>query len=301
MQEEYNSYFCIVDLHSLTIDMDPEELRENTYAQLATFLACGLDPDKSTIFVQSHVSGHAELGWIMTCNTPFGLASRMTQFKDAKIKNKEISSGLFAYPMLMAADILLYDANVVPVGKDQVQHVEMARDVAIKFNSRYGKTFIVPEAIMPKSGAKIMGLLDPEHKMAKSGDNDNDVIYIDDSDEDIRKKFKRAVTDSLNQIKFGAAQPGVSNLLTIYSAMKNITIKEAEQHFSGQGYGALKTDTAEAVIKVLAPIRDKISKLKDNKEYLDKIAKQGADKARAVAQNKLQEVYDKIGLISIKG
>ena len=224
MQENNNCLFCVADLHSLTIDIDKKELNDNTYSQLATFLAFGLDPKKSIIYVQSQVHEHAELGWIMNCTTYFGEASRMTQFKDAKAKNKNITVGLFVYPMLMAADILLYDTAVVPVGIDQMQHVEIARDIAERFNSKYGNTFVVPKGVVPKSGAKIMGLLDPTKKMAKSGDNDNDVIYIEDDDDTIRRKFKRAVTDSENSIKFSETKPGVSNLLTIYSAMKNIII-----------------------------------------------------------------------------
>ena len=297
MQENNDCLFCVADLHSLTIDMDRNELNENIYAQLATFIAFGLDPEKSIIYVQSHVSEHAELGWIMNCMTYFGEASRMTQFKDAKAKNKNITVGLFAYPMLMAADILLYDAAVVPVGVDQMQHIEIARDIAMRFNSKYGETFVVPKGVVPKSGAKIMGLLDPTKKMAKSGDNDNDVIYIEDDDDTIRKKFKRAVTDSENNICFSESKPGVSNLLVIYSAMKGISVEEAEAHFKGCGYGELKTQTAEAVIEVLTPVREKLKSLKADKEYLLSVAKKGAEKAREIARKKLKEVYEKVGLI----
>lgn len=299
MQEDYNCLFAVADLHSLTIDMDPQELKDNSYAQLATFLAFGLDPEKSIIYIQSHVKEHAELGWIMSCNTYFGEASRMTQFKDAKSKNNDkISVGLFAYPMLMAGDILLYDTDVVPVGKDQMQHIEICRDIANRFNSRYGKTFTIPEGYTPKSGAKIMGLLDPTKKMAKSGDNDNDVIYIEDDPDVIRKKFKRAVTDSDGMIKYDPDnKPGVSNLITIYSAMKNISIEDTEKHFAGQGYGTLKSETAEAVIEVLTPVREKMQALIADRDYLDKIAASGAEKARAIASKKLKEVYSKCGLI----
>ncbi len=297
MQENNDCLFCVADLHSLTIDMDRNELNENIYAQLATFIAFGLDPEKSIIYVQSHVSEHAELGWIMNCMTYFGEASRMTQFKDAKSKNKNITVGLFAYPMLMAADILLYDAAVVPVGVDQMQHIEIARDIAMRFNSKYGETFVVPKGVVPKSGAKIMGLLDPTKKMAKSGDNDNDVIYIEDDDDTIRKKFKRAVTDSENSICYSESKPGVSNLLVIYSAMKGISVEEAEAHFKGCGYGELKTQTAEAVIEVLTPVREKLKSLKADKEYLLSVAKKGAEKAREIARKKLKEVYEKVGLI----
>lgn len=299
MQENNNCLFCVADLHSLTIDIDKKELNDNTYSQLATFLAFGLDPKKSIIYVQSQVHEHAELGWVMNCTTYFGEASRMTQFKDAKAKNKNITVGLFVYPMLMAADILLYNTAVVPVGVDQMQHVEIARDIAERFNSKYGKTFVVPKGVIPKSGAKIMGLLDPTKKMAKSGDNDNDVIYIEDDDDTIRRKFKRAVTDSENSIKFSETKPGVSNLLTIYSAMKNISIEEAEKHFEGCGYGDLKTQTAEAVIEVLTPVRNKLQELKQNRAYLEEVARDGARRASEIAKRKLKEVYKKVGLLTI--
>lgn len=298
MQEDYICYFAVADLHSLTIDINPNELRENTYAQLATFLAFGLDPQKSIIYVQSHVKEHAELAWIMSCNTYFGEASRMTQFKDAKVKNKNISVGLFTYPMLMAADILLYDSSVVPVGKDQMQHVEICRDIAMRFNNKYGKTFVVPEGIVPSVGAKIMGLLDPTKKMAKSGDNDNDVIYIEDEDDVIRRKFKRAVTDSDNCIKYDPTnKPGVSNLITIYSCMKNLSINDCEKYFEGKGYGQLKSETAEAVIEVIGPVREKMKSLLSDKRYLDEIARLGAEKASSIARKKLQLVYKKVGLM----
>ncbi len=298
MQESYDCYFCVADLHSLTIDMDRQELNDNIYSQIATFLAFGLDPEKSTIYIQSQVKEHAELGWIMNCSTYFGEASRMTQFKDAKAKNNDkITVGLFVYPMLMAADILLYGTHVVPVGKDQMQHVEIARDIALRFNNKYGETFTLPEGFIPKNGAKIMGLLNPTKKMAKSGDNDNDVIYIEDDDDTIRRKFKRAVTDSDNEIKYSEDKPGVSNLLTIYSVMKNISIDEAVAHFAGQGYGTLKTETAEAVIEVLSPVRAKLAELKNNREYLENIARKGAEKAEKQAKAKLEEVYKKLGLV----
>jgi len=297
MQEDYNSIFCVADLHSLTINIDRAELKENIYSQVATFLAFGLDPEKSIIYCQSHVKEHAELAWIMNCTTYFGEASRMTQFKDAKAKNKNISVGLFTYPMLMAADILLYDTNVVPVGIDQMQHVEICRDIAERFNSKYGDTFSVPKGIIPKTGAKIMGLLDPTKKMAKSGDNDNDVIYIEDDDQTILRKFKRAVTDSLNRIKYCDEQPGVSNLLSIYASMKQISIEQVEKDFEGCGYGDLKTRTAQAVIEVLSPVRAKLQELKNNKKYLEEVMKIGAQKASYLARKKLSKVYKKVGLV----
>ena len=299
LQDKYNSIFCVADLHSLTIDVDRQELKENIYNQIATFLAFGIDPQKSIIYCQSQVHEHAELGWIMNCMSYFGEASRMTQFKDAKAKNKNISVGLFTYPMLMASDILLYDTNVVPVGIDQMQHVEMCRNLAQRFNSKYGETFVVPRGVIPKTGAKIMGLQNPEKKMAKSGDNDNDVIYIEDDDDTILRKFKRAVTDSENRIKYSEEQPGVSNLLTIYSCMKNISIEEAESHFQGCGYGELKIQTANAVIEVLSPIRKKLQELKSNKKYLESVIKEGAQKASLIARKKLGKVYKKVGLLAL--
>jgi len=297
MQDNYNSIFAVADLHSLTINIDRQELKDNIYSQIATFLAFGLDPEKSIIYCQSQVKEHAELGWVMNCMTNFGEASRMTQFKDAKAKNKNISVGLFTYPMLMAADILLYDTNVVPVGIDQLQHVEICRDIAERFNFKYGETFVIPKGIVPKTGAKIMGLQDPTKKMAKSGDNDNDVIFIEDDDETIRRKFKRAVTDSLNRIKYCEEQPGVSNLLTIYSCMKNISIEQAEKDFEDCGYGDLKMRTAESVIEVLAPVRNKMNELKNDKKYLEKVMKEGAEKASRLAKRKLEKVYKKVGLV----
>lgn len=297
MEKNYQSIFAVADLHSLTVNIDSEELRENTYTQFATFLACGLNPEKSIIYCQSHVKEHAELAWVMNCLTYFGEASRMTQFKDHKQKKENVSVGLFAYPMLMAADILLYNADIVPVGVDQMQHVEICRDIAMRFNSRYGETLKVPKGVVKETGAKIMGLLDPTKKMSKTNNNDNDLIYIDDDDETIMKKFKRAVTDSLNRIKFCEEQPGVSNLLTIYSCMKNISIKEAEKHFEGCQYGELKTQTAQSVIEKLSPIRKKMKELIENREYLDKMMSAGAKKASEIALKTLKKVYEKVGLV----
>jgi tryptophanyl-tRNA synthetase len=298
LQETHQSIFAVADLHSLTVNIDADELRENTYTQFATFLACGLDPQKSIIYCQSHVKEHAELAWIMNCMTYFGEASRMTQFKDHKSKDENVSVGLFAYPMLMASDILLYHTNVVPVGVDQMQHVEITRDIAMRFNARYGETFTIPRGVVPEVGAKIMGLLDPTKKMAKTADNDNDVIYLDDDDATIMKKFKRAVTDSLNRIKFCEEQPGVSNLLTIYSCMKDISIADAEKHFENCGYGDLKKQTAESVIENIAPIREKVKQLKSDKKNLDRLMALGAEKARKIAQKTLKEVYEKVGLVT---
>jgi len=299
MEDKYQSLFCVADLHSLTVPIDKQELKENTYMQFATFLAVGLDPNKSIIYCQSHVKEHAELAWIMNCLTYFGEASRMTQFKDKKKKEQNVSVGLFAYPMLMASDILLYSTNVVPVGIDQRQHVEICRDLAERFNSRYGETFVVPKAVVGRVGTKIMSLQDPTKKMSKSEENDNGTIFLDDDDDTIRRKFKRAVTDSFNRIKYCEEQPGVSNLLTIYSCMKNISIKEAEKHFEGCGYGELKSQTADAVIGVIAPIREKVKDLLKDKKQLDFLMQQGAQRASIIAHKMLQKVYKKIGLVPL--
>lgn len=300
MQEENNCIFAVADLHSLTIDIDSKVLKENIYRQFATFLAVGLDPDKSIIYCQSQVKEHAELAWIMNCMTYFGEASRMTQFKDHKAKDKVVSVGLFVYPMLMAGDILLYDTDIVPVGIDQMQHVEICRDIAQRFNSKYGQTFVIPEGVVPKVGAKIMGLVDPTKKMAKSENNENNVIYLDDDDETIRRKFKRAVTDSLGEINFCEEQPGVSNLLSIYACVKNITIEQALDYFKGKNYGELKTQTAQAVIDEISPIRQKMEQLLANKPLLDELMKKGAEKASKIASKKLAKVYKKVGLINLQ-
>ncbi len=298
MQKNYRSIFAVADLHSLTVEIDSKELRENTYTQFATFLACGLDPEKSIIYCQSHVKEHAELAWVMNCLTYFGEASRMTQFKDHKQRGENVSVGLFAYPMLMSADILLFGTDIVPVGVDQMQHVEICRDIAGRFNSRYGETFTIPRGVVQERGAKIMGLLNPTRKMSKTGDNDNDVIFIDDDDETIMRKFKRAVTDSLNRIKYCDEQPGVSNLLVIYSCMKNISIPEAEKYFENSQYGELKTQTALSVIERLSPVRTKLKQLLEDREYLDKLMEKGAKKATEIAEITLKKVYKKLGLVT---
>ena len=300
MQDNYNCIFAIADLHSLTVANKPEDLRKNTYLQFATFLACGLDPEKSIIYCQSHIHEHAELAWIMNCMTYFGEASRMTQFKDHKGKGENVTVGLFAYPMLMAADILLYNTDVVPVGKDQLQHVEICRDIAERFNSRYSETFTIPRGVIAKTGSKIMGLADPTKKMSKTDDNENNVVIIDDDDDTIRRIFKRAVTDSLGRIKYCEEQPGVSNLLTIYSIMKGISIEDAEKHFDGCGYGELKTQTAESVIEKLTPVRKKLKELLSDKDYLDNLMKKGAEKASEIARKTLRKVYKKVGLVPAK-
>lgn len=299
MQDSYKAIFAIADLHSLTIGIDSKKLKQNIYDEFATFLACGLDPKRSIIYCQSQVKEHASLAWIMNCMTYFGEASRMTQFKEHKAKDKEVSVGLFAYPMLMAADILLYNTNVVPVGIDQKQHVELCRKIAMRFNNRYGKTFVIPKVMIKKDSQKIMGLLDPTHKMTKSGENMGNVIFLDDSDEEILRKFKRAVTDSKNRIKFCEDQPGVSNLLTIYACINDISIGEAEDHFKGKNYSDLKMETAMSTIKLISPIRKKLNSLKKDPAYLEALMKRGAKRAETLAKETLKRVYKAVGLVSL--
>ena len=299
MQEEYECYYMIANLHTLTVRNTPEELRENTLKILATYIAAGLDPKKNTLFIQSQVNEHAELGWILDCYTYMGELSRMTQFKDKSQKHADnINAGLFTYPSLMAADILLYKADLVPVGEDQRQHLEITRDIAERFNKLYGDTFVIPEAYVRKESARIMGLQDPESKMSKSSTNPNDVIFIEDKPEVIIKKFKKAVTDSENKVRFDPEEkPGVSNLMQIYSAITSKTMDEIEKEFEGKGYGDFKMAVANSVVDRLKPIQEKYKELLGNREYLEEIYTQGAENARKIASKTLREVKDKIGII----
>lgn len=299
MQEEYECYYMIANLHTLTVRNTPEELRENTLKILATYIAAGLDPKKNTLFIQSQVHEHAELGWILDCYTYMGELSRMTQFKDKSQKHADnINAGLFTYPSLMAADILLYKADLVPVGEDQRQHLEITRDLAERFNKLYGNTFVVPEAYVRKESARIMGLQDPQSKMSKSATNLNDVIFIEDEEEVIIKKFKKAVTDSENKVRFDPeGKPGVSNLMQIYSAITGKKMGEIEKKFENSGYGDFKMAVANSVVERLKPIQEKYKELLQNKEYLEKIYTQGAENARKLASKTLREVKDKIGII----
>lgn len=299
MQDEYETYYMIADLHSLTIKNDPEKLRENTLKVIAIYVAAGLDPKKNTIFIQSHVKEHAELSWILNCYTYLGELNRMTQFKDKSKKHPDnINCGLYTYPVLMAADILLYTPSIVPVGEDQRQHLEIARDIAERFNSIYGKTFIIPDGYIPKSGARIMGLQDPLSKMSKSATNLNDTIFLNDTKEEILSKFKKAVTDSENIVRYDKEnKPGISNLMTIYSVILSKTYEEIEEEFKGKGYGEFKVAVATSVINALSPIQEKYSDLMQNKEKLEEIYKQGAIKASKKANQVLTEVKKKIGLV----
>ena len=299
MQDEYDCYFCIANLHAHTIDLSAEFVREKTMKQFAMFLACGLDPDKSVMYVQSMVKEHSELCWLLNCNTMMGEANRMTQYKDHVAKGeKGLTTALFTYPVLMAADIVLFNTDIVPVGEDQVQHVELTRDIVNRFNNRFGATFVVPKAVVPKVGARIKGLLNPTSKMGKSGDDLNNIILLEDSDEVIIKKFKRAVTDSLNEIKFDEEnQPGVSNLLTIISACEGKEIQEVVDELKGQGYGTLKSRASDAVIKLLTPIREKYNYYLTHKDELLEIMKKGAMKAGVVAKETLERAKNNMGLL----
>lgn len=299
IQEEYNCYYMIANLHSITIRNNPKELKNNTLKILAAYIACGLDPNKNTIFIQSQVKEHSELAWILNCYTYMGELSRMTQFKDKSTKHKEnINAGLFTYPALMAADILLYQTNMVPVGEDQKQHVEIARDIAERFNKIYGKTFVIPEPYIKKSAARIMGLQEPNNKMSKSVTNLNDVIFLDDNLEDILKKFKKAVTDSENIVKYNPkTKPGVSNLMSIYGSIIGENTKQIEEKFKNIGYGEFKTKVAEVVINKLEPIQKKYKELLNNEKYLEEIYTKGAIEARKTALKTLNDVKTKIGLI----
>jgi len=298
MQEEYECNYMLADLHSLTIRNDPKELRRASLDVLAYYIACGLDPEKNNIFMQSHVHEHAELTWVLNCYTYLGELSRMTQFKDKSAKNTDnINSGLFTYPVLMASDILLYQAHAVPVGEDQKQHVEIARDIAERFNKIYGETFTIPQPLINSTGARIMGLQNPESKMGKSEDNPNDAIYLKDSPDDIMKKFKKAVTDSGGIVKYSDDKPGLKNLITIYAILKNVKIEEVEKEFENKGYGIFKEAVGETVVNALKPIQQKYKEIMDNPEYLENIYKKGAIKASVIASRTLQDVYEKIGLI----
>jgi len=298
LQDEYECLYCIVDMHAITVRQVPADLRRRSLEQLAQYVACGLDPDKNIMFIQSHVPQHAELGWVLGCYTQFGELSRMTQFKDKSQKHADnINAGLFTYPVLMAADILLYQSDLVPVGHDQKQHVELCRDVATRFNHVYSDTFVLPEPFIPKMGARIMSLGDPSSKMSKS-DPDGCVCLLD-KPEDIMRKFKRAVTDCEAAVRFDKEnKPGISNLLTIYCAATGKTMEEAEAEFAGQGYGVFKPAVGEAVVELLRPIQDETKRLLSDKAYLEKIYTEGAEKASYLANKTLRKVYKKIGFIA---
>ena len=299
MQDEYDCYYMVADLHTLTIRNNPEELRENTLKLIALYIAAGLDPEKNTIFIQSHVPAHTQLSWVLNCYTYMGELNRMTQFKDKAAKHADnINSGLFTYPVLMAADILIYNADLVPVGDDQKQHLEITRDIAERFNSIYGETFKVPEPLISKQGARIMGLQDPTSKMSKSAPDIMDKILLTDTPDEIRKKLKKAVTDSENCVRYDKEnKPGVSNLMTIYGIIKNKSMEEVEKEFEGRGYGDFKSAVAEAIVERLEPIQKRYEELLSNKEKLMEIVRKADAKAAEKANKMVKEVYEKIGLV----
>lgn len=296
LQEEYESFYCIVDLHAITLPQNPEILRRKTLELARIYLASGIDAEVSTVFVQSDVAEHAELTWVLNCTARMGELERMTQFKDKSGGNRERSSvGLFTYPVLMAADILLYQADLVPVGQDQKQHLELTRDLAERFNRDFGDTFTIPDPYIPPVGAKIQSLADPAKKMSKSDENLNATIFLNDSPDAILKKFKRAVTDSSSDgIVFDDNRAGLLNLLTIYEVITGKSREEIEAHFAGKGYGHLKTELAEVVIEFLKPFQEKMAQIDD--EQLAQILNKGAEKARSVASQTLKDVYEKVGL-----
>ena len=299
LPEQFDCFYFMADLHTLTVRQDPKELRRRSTAQLAQYIACGLDPEKNTLFLQSHVHEHAELGWILNCYTMFGELSRMTQFKDKSARHTDnINGGLFTYPALMAADILLYQADFVPVGEDQKQHCELTRDIAIRFNNLYGETFKVPEPYIPKVGARIMSLSNPASKMSKS--DPLGCVFLMDKPEELARKFKRAVTDSDTErcVRFAPEnKPGVANLMQIYSSVTGKSFDEIEAEFDGKGYGVFKPAVGEAVIETLRPIREEAERMIADKAYLQQVYTDGAQKASFVARKTLRKVYKKIGLV----
>jgi len=298
-QEDYDCYFGIVDQHALTVPYVPADLRASTYRTLALYMACGLDPERSHLFAQSHVTGHTELAWVLGCLCPLGQLERMTQFKDKSQREEKgfIGAGLLTYPVLMAADILLYNADRVPVGEDQKQHVELCRDLAIKFNATYSETFKVPSIDIPKVGARVMSLQDPTRKMSKSDPSQAGVIYLLDEPDVIRKKVRSAVTDSGSEVVAGPDKPGVTNLLSIMSASTGRSIRDLEAEFSGQQYGIFKEAVAEAVVTLLKPIQERYHKLAPDKNALNVVLKAGADAAQKRAYKLLAKVYRKVGFV----
>ncbi|MCU9811630.1 MULTISPECIES: tryptophan--tRNA ligase [Paraclostridium] len=301
LQEDYNCYYSVVDLHAITVPQEAKNLRANTMQLLAQYMASGLDPEKNTIFIQSHVSCHTELMWILNTMTYMGELSRMTQFKDKSQKSEaNLNAGLFTYPVLMAADILLYQTDLVPVGEDQKQHLELARDLANRFNNRYSPTFKVPEPYIPKAGARVMSLQEPTKKMSKSDENENGYILLVDDADTIRRKIKRSVTDSVGVVRYSDEQPGIKNLLDIYSKLDNKSIEDVVAMYESKGYGDFKNDVAEVIVETLKPIKDQYEYLLSNKDYLEDIYAKGAQKAEYQARKTLRKVYKKVGLIEKK-
>lgn len=299
LQDDYDCMYSVMNMHAITVRQDPAELKKRSMDVLMQYMACGIDPEKSILFFQSHVSAHAELAWILSCNTQMGELSRMTQFKDKSKKHADnINAGLFTYPVLMAADILLYQTDLVPVGHDQLQHIELTRDIATRFNHHYGDTFTMPEPYIGKAGARVMSLQSPENKMSKSDPNPNGYVWILDPEEVIIKKFKRAVTDSGSEVRAAEDKPGVTNLLTIYCAVTGKTMEEAEKEFAGHGYGTFKQAVGEAVAAELAPVRERYAELSKDKAYVEEVYKKGAEQAARIAAKTLRKVYKKVGFVA---
>lgn len=298
LQDEFNCIYSVADLHAITVRQEPAKFRKQIIETFALLLAIGIDPQKSLVFIQSQVSQHAELAWILNCNTQFGELSRMTQFKDKSARHADnVNVGLFAYPSLMAADILLYQADLVPVGADQKQHLELSRDIAIRMNNVYGNCFTVPEPYIPKIGARVMSLQDPSKKMSKSDDNINAYVAILDKPEDIMRKFKRAVTDSEACVKYGEGKDGINNLMGIYSAVTGKSYDDIQAEFEGKGYGDFKTAVGEAVVEQLRPIRERFDNLMKDKAYLETIYHDGAAKASYIAGKTLNKIQRKVGFL----
>jgi tryptophanyl-tRNA synthetase len=296
-QADYESIFCIVDLHAITVPQDPKILRSKIREVAGLLFAAGIDPKVSAVFVQSHIGAHAELTWILNCFIPFGWLRRMTQFKEKSQRQKEqVSTGLFDYPALMAADILLYNTDLVPVGEDQKQHVELARDVAQRFNSIYGPTFKLPEVVIPKTGARIMGLEDPTKKMSKSEAGSGHTIYLLDSPDDIRTKIMKATTDSLRELRFDESRPGIYNLLVIYELFTKLDRAEIEARFEGKGYADFKRELADVVIEKLTPLQTRYRELTADSTYIDSLLREGAERVRPIAEKTLATVKEKVGL-----
>jgi tryptophanyl-tRNA synthetase len=300
LQDDYDCIYCVVDMHAITVRQVPAELRKRTYETLAVYVAAGLDPEKNTLFVQSHVPGHAMLAWDLGCYTMFGELSRMTQFKDKSAKHADnINAGLFTYPVLMAADILLYQTDLVPVGQDQRQHLELARDIAIRFNNAYSDTFTVPEGYIQKTGMKIMSLADPTKKMSKSDTNPNATVAILDSRDDVIRKFKRAVTDSDTVVRYAEGKDGINNLMSIYSCFTGKSLDEIEREFDGKGYGDFKLAVGETVADSLAPLRERFDALMKDEAYLEQIMRSGAERANHIAMKTISKVHRKIGYVGL--
>ncbi|WP_044975064.1 tryptophan--tRNA ligase [Ruminococcus sp. HUN007] len=301
LQDEYNCIYSIVDMHAITVRQEPAKLRQNTLQAYALLLACGIDPKRSIAFIQSHNPNHAELSWILSCSTQFGELSRMTQFKAKSQQHADdINAGLFTYPVLMAADILAYNADLVPIGADQKQHLELARNIAGRFNQKYGDFFTVPEPFIPKAGARVMSLQDPAKKMSKSDENPNACIFILDDKDTIIRKFKRAVTDSDAEVCYREGKDGINNLMTIYSVMTGKSLDEITSEFSGKGYGDFKLAVGEAVADHLEPVRTEFSKLVKDKDYLKECYTAGAEAAGRITRKTLSKVYRKVGFVDAR-